>query len=59
MASNTIVGAITAISLSSQLWVAMTETFCGLSGQDSILRGILTPIDSTSGFLLFIALLHW
>jgi hypothetical protein len=59
MASNTIVGAITAISLSFQLWVATTETFCGLFGQDSIVRGILTPIDSTSGLLLFFALLHY
>lgn len=59
MASNTVVAAFTAISLTSQLWVASTESFCGLSGQDSILRGILTPVDSASGLLLFFALLHY
>lgn len=59
MASNTVIGVFTAISLTSQLWVASTESFCGLSGQDSIIRGILTPLDSASGLLLFFALLHY
>lgn len=52
-------GALVAASLGLQIWVASTESYCGLSGQDSLVRAILAPLDSTSGLLLFLGLLHF
>ncbi|KAL4911203.1 hypothetical protein BDW74DRAFT_172669 [Aspergillus multicolor] len=51
--------AITGITIGSQILTATTDTFCGLSGQDSIARAVLAPLDSTSGLLIFLALLHY
>ncbi|KAL3429066.1 hypothetical protein BDV09DRAFT_203323 [Aspergillus tetrazonus] len=51
--------AITAITIASQILTAATDTFCGLSGQDSVVRAILAPLDATSGLLIFLALLHY
>jgi hypothetical protein len=51
--------AITGATLAFQILVAATDSFCGLSGQDSIARAILAPLDSASGLLLILALLHY
>jgi hypothetical protein len=50
---------ITGATLAFQILVAATDSFCGLSGQDSIARAILAPLDSASGLLLILALLHY
>lgn len=50
---------VTGVAIGFQTLVAATDGFCGLSGQDSIIRAILVPLDSASGLLLFIALLHY
>jgi hypothetical protein len=51
--------AITGATLVFQILVAATDSFCGLSGQDSIARAILAPLDSAAGLLLMLALLHY
>lgn len=51
--------AVTGATLAFQILVAATDSFCGLSGQDSIARAILAPLDSASGLLLILALLHY
>ncbi|PWY61880.1 hypothetical protein BO83DRAFT_432825 [Aspergillus eucalypticola CBS 122712] len=50
---------LTGATLAFQLLVAAADSFCGLSGQDSIARAILAPLDSASGLLLVLALLHY
>lgn len=51
--------AITGATLAFQILVAAADSFCGLSGQDSIARAILAPLDSASGLLLVLGLLHY
>ncbi|KAL4938229.1 hypothetical protein BDV06DRAFT_232030 [Aspergillus oleicola] len=51
--------AITGISIGLQILTAATDTFCGLSGQDSIVRAVFAPLDSTSALLISLALLHY
>lgn len=51
--------AITGATIAFQILVAATDSFCGLSGQDSIARAILAPLDSAAGLLLILALLHY
>ncbi|KAL3477516.1 hypothetical protein BJX99DRAFT_257333 [Aspergillus californicus] len=51
--------AVTGATLAFQILVTATDSFCGLSGQDSIARAILAPLDSASGLLLLLALLHY
>ncbi|KAJ5248757.1 hypothetical protein N7468_000208 [Penicillium chermesinum] len=50
---------ITGATLAFQIFVAATDSFCGLSGQDSVVRAILAPLDSAAGLLLVLALLHY
>ncbi|KAL4767291.1 hypothetical protein BDW60DRAFT_220676 [Aspergillus nidulans var. acristatus] len=48
--------AMTGITIASQILTAATDTFCGPSGQDSVVRASLAPLDATSGLLIFLAL---
>jgi hypothetical protein len=48
--------AMTGITIASQILTAATDTFCGLSGQDLVVRASLAPLDATSGLLIFLAL---
>ncbi|KAL4820345.1 hypothetical protein BDW67DRAFT_172590 [Aspergillus spinulosporus] len=50
---------MTGITIALQILTAATDSFCGLSGQDSVVRAILAPLDAASGLLIFLALLHY
>ena len=47
-------GAIVAANTAAQIWVAWTEAYYGISGQDSVLRAVFNIFDSSFELSLFL-----